>query len=75
MSPRPRRVGHEAETILVPLGGGDSVSGGGGSVKRGGGAQRADSSAVAAAPMLQRWRQRDSATFIRSRTQDDIYGA
>ena len=50
------------EKILVPLGGGDSVSGGGGSAKRGGGAQRAGSSAVAAARMLWRWRQRDSVT-------------
>ena len=36
--------------------------GGGGSTKRGGGVQRDDGSAVAAARMLRRWRQHDSAT-------------
>ena len=42
-------------------GGGSSVSGGGGSTKRGGGAQRYSGSAIVAAQMLWRWRQRDSA--------------
>ena len=44
-------------------GGGGSVSGGGGSAKRGGGEKCDGGSAIAAARMLQRWRQRDSATL------------
>jgi len=40
-------------------GGIGSGSGGGGSAKRGGGAQRDGDSAVAAARMLRRWRQRN----------------
>ena len=40
-------------------GGGGSVGGGGGSAKRGGGAQRDSGSAIVAARMLRRWRQRD----------------
>ena len=43
--------------------GGSSISGGGCSVKRGGGEQRDGGSAVAAAWMLRRWCQRDSATL------------
>jgi hypothetical protein len=47
----------------VQSGGGGSVSGGGGSAKRGSGAQRDGGSAFAAARMLQRWQQVNSATL------------
>ena len=67
-----RRSCHNSHSTMAPIARlrlgegarccGGSVSGGGGSAKHGGCTQRNGGSAVAAARMLQRWRQRDSAT-------------